>query len=45
MENDETSPTKESDRMLKVFLANTRYVKGKINELQFLTTDSDIFFS
>jgi len=42
MENDETSPTKKSDRMLKVFLANTRYFKGKITELQFLTTDSDI---
>jgi len=29
MESDETSPTKESDGMLKVFLANTRSVKGK----------------
>ena len=42
MESDKTSPTKESDGMLKVFLANTRSVKGKTTELQFFTTDSDI---
>jgi len=42
MESDETSPTKESAGMLKVFLANTRSGKGKTTELQFLTTDSDI---
>jgi len=42
MESDETSPAKESDGMLKVFLANTRSVKGKTTELKFLTTNSDI---
>ena len=42
MESNETSPTKERDGMLEVFLSNTRSVKGKTTELQFLTTDSDI---
>ena len=42
MESNETSPTKESDGMLEAFLSNTRSVKGKTTELQFLTTNSDI---
>ena len=44
MESNKTSPTKESDGMLKVFLSNTRSVKGKTTKLQFLTSDSDIIF-
>ena len=42
MESNEASLTKESNGMLEVFLSNTRSVKGKTTELQFLTTDSDI---
>jgi len=42
MKSDETSPAKESNEMLKIFLANTKSAKGKATELQFFTTDSDM---
>ena len=42
MEVFEESSTTESVRPLNLFLANTRSIKGKTTELQFLTTDFDI---
>ena len=42
MEGNETSPSKVGDRMLKMSLSNTRSIKGKTTDLQFLTANSDI---